>query len=813
MQPALAHWLQPHVVVELSTKCESERSKRVGSKLSETTNCVAKAVGHWEDTGVSARVHLNTHPGRSPIVRIHLKPTELKPLSSPDVNNVGTSTTSAMAARFHPGLPMSSSVCFSTAARTAFAANYEKEQRPRGGTVLRTRVQTDAATALCDAVFDRAFDGMVYYRVPDFPTSLMLPGTMQTEVCSPVRSCSVDSCSSRDQLNCIQQSQKQAVAPAVLVGAVQDATVHAKKAANSNHLGESDSVYDCREEPVSKAQQKKALKKLARAQAKARAKAKFEAAEAATDASSRSQLPSSTPVEATTAASASVPKAAAQQIGIIIGPSGCAKSVLLRLHFGCPVDTSAGGLHVWDDSSSIWSHFPVASQIEMLAVAEAFESVGLLQLQSSQRRSERTDSSWLCSVRYSELSQGERYLCDIAYLLIHCQLNRTTAAATAEAGMTGVRGPGKQYSDSWRGSGVLLLDEFTSCLDRRCARRLGAGLSKYCRKHAEVLPRVVVAGCHSDVIAPDAFVPDWVFEADTMTLHNLDPRAVAAVSTAAEAASDANHPNAEARTEHLGMCPGQEQQERARELLDVPVIKLRLRACSPAAWRNFREHHYKTQTLSVKARTFALTLESLHYSTDGSTDQRGVKPNLGMFEGICSAHCPVGFVATIPQSGSGVSDISPSITATSEGVGTAERLGCTGVPASATSRRRTEAWRAHRTVVLPAWQGLGIGSRLSDAAAALHHREGFDYYGQTVHPRFGAYRDSSPLWRGTLWNHSTQRFKIESWTQRTANTRVRLRTPRYVYSHYFVGTTQEPVDAARAALAGRVVFEGNGELA
>ena len=812
MQPALAHWLQPNVVVELSKQSDSERRKRVGSKLSVTRNSADKPPSRWEDTSLSARVHFNTHPGRSPIVRIHLKPTELKPQSSPDVKNACTSSTSAEAARSHLGFLMSSSVCFSTEAKTAFAANYEKEQRPRGGTVLRTRVQVDAATALCDAVFDRAFDGMVYYRVPDFPTSLMLPGAMQPGAHSPVtgRSWEGGSGSSRDQSNPMQQSQKQAVARAVVAGAVQDATVHANGAVNSERIG---SANECHEEPISKAQRKKALKKLARAQAKARTKAKSEAVQPASDASSQPQRPSNAPVEAATDVRTSSPKAAAQQMGIIIGPSGCAKSVLLRLYFGCPVDTSARGLHVWDGSRSIWSHFPVASHVETRAVEEAFESVGLLPLQSSQCRNERTDSSWLHSVRYSELSQGEQYLCDIAYLLIHCQLNRSTAAATAEADMTGVCGPGKQYSNSWRGSGVLLLDEFTSCLDRRCARRLGAGLSEYCRKHAEVLPRVVVAGCHSDVIAPDAFVPDWVFEADTMTLHHLDLRAVAAVSTAVGAASDANNPTAEEGTEHLGACPGQRQKlERARELLDVPVIKLRLRACSPAAWRDFREHHYKTQTLSLKARTFALTLESLHYSSDGSTDQCGDKPNLGMFEGICSAHCPVGFVATIPQSGSGVSDISPSITATSEGGGTGENRGSTGVHANATARRRTEAWRAHRTVVLPAWQGLGIGSRLSDAAAALHHREGCDYYGQTVHPRFGAYRDSSPLWRGTLWNHSTQRFKIESWTQRTANTRVRLRTPRYVYSHYFVGATQEPDDPARAALASRVVFEGNDEL-
>ena len=63
------------------------------------------------------------------------------------------------------------------------------------------------------------------------------------------------------------------------------------------------------------------------------------------------------------------------------------------------------------------------------------------------------------------------------------------------------------------------------------------------------------------------------------------------------------------------------------------------------------------------------------------------------------------------------------------------------------------ARRAHRTVVLPGWQGVGVGSRLSDAAAEWHRLEGCDYTGQTVHPRFGRYRDDSPLWHPTIWNH------------------------------------------------------------
>lgn len=479
---------------------------------------------------------------------------------------------------------------------------------------------------------------------------------------------------------------------------------------------------------------------------------------------------------------------------MIVGPSGCAKSVLLRLHFGWPADLSAT---VWcrthADTPSILS---VLTDLPALDEAHS-EQKDWLRRKRIQQVEEALRAVGLCvrqhrldRVRYAQLSQGERHLCDIAYLLIACQLRRPPASGNETL---------RQQSDDggWQpGKGVLLIDEFTSCLDRETARQLGRGLSTYCRTHAAALPVVVVAGCHADVVdGTDGFAPDWVFEADTMTLLQLSPT----------------------RTDHKGCCAtttgshGTPEEEHGKALLEVPSIELRLRACDPSEWRVYRAHHYKTQTLSPKARTFALTLEMLMMEPRESSGGAGSGEVFGGAAGSA-----VGFVATIPQSGGGVSDTAPP--GNSEESNTAWQ--------QQRSPRPGGGWRAHRTVVLPAWQGLGIGGRLSDAAAALHQWAGCDYYGQTVHPRFGAYRDSSPLWRGTLWNHSMQRFKIESWSgfpasfsccfkgrfgfvaqlllsclltfdaiwrirkQRTANTRVRLRTPRYVYSHYFLGAEE-----------------------
>ena len=64
-------------------------------------------------------------------------------------------------------------------------------------------------------------------------------------------------------------------------------------------------------------------------------------------------------------------------------------------------------------------------------------------------------------------------------------------------------------------------------------------------------------------------------------------------------------------------------------------------------------------------------------------------------------------------------------------------------------------WGESRTVILPEYQGIGIGSRLSNAVAAYRVRERYycvRYISRTAHPRFGRYREASPLWEATATN-------------------------------------------------------------
>lgn len=59
------------------------------------------------------------------------------------------------------------------------------------------------------------------------------------------------------------------------------------------------------------------------------------------------------------------------------------------------------------------------------------------------------------------------------------------------------------------------------------------------------------------------------------------------------------------------------------------------------------------------------------------------------------------------------------------------------------------AWRLTRTVVLPEFQGLGIGPALSDAVAAIERGRGHLIYTKAAHPSLVAHRDRSPFWTRT----------------------------------------------------------------
>jgi len=75
-------------------------------------------------------------------------------------------------------------------------------------------------------------------------------------------------------------------------------------------------------------------------------------------------------------------------------------------------------------------------------------------------------------------------------------------------------------------------------------------------------------------------------------------------------------------------------------------------------------------------------------------------------------------------------------------------------------------WRECRTVIIPDFQGLGIGTRFSDAIADLHIEQGYRYFSKTSHMRMGLYRESSPIWKATATNLAdrSKSTKGKSWS-------------------------------------------------
>lgn len=94
------------------------------------------------------------------------------------------------------------------------------------------------------------------------------------------------------------------------------------------------------------------------------------------------------------------------------------------------------------------------------------------------------------------------------------------------------------------------------------------------------------------------------------------------------------------------------------------------------------------------------------------------------------------------------------------------------------------AFREHRTVVLPEYQGLGIGVAFSDAIASLYKARGKRYYSRTIHPRMGQHRQLSPQWTPTPGNlkkqtpHTDLTQISDHWTTDTRRT---------CFSHQYTG--------------------------
>jgi len=148
-------------------------------------------------------------------------------------------------------------------------------------------------------------------------------------------------------------------------------------------------------------------------------------------------------------------------VGLIVGASGCGKSSVMRQLFGEPKT------YAWTAKSLI-DDFPAGTPIQ--AITEVCSAVGF-----------NTIPSWMKP--HAVLSNGEKFRADLARHLMETP-------------------------------DPIVVDEFTSVVDRQVAQIASHAVQKYIRKHSK---KFVAVSCHYDI--EDWLQPDWVLEPATMTFN------------------------------------------------------------------------------------------------------------------------------------------------------------------------------------------------------------------------------------------------------------------------------------------------------
>ena len=104
------------------------------------------------------------------------------------------------------------------------------------------------------------------------------------------------------------------------------------------------------------------------------------------------------------------------------------------------------------------------------------------------------------------------------------------------------------------------------------------------------------------------------------------------------------------------------------------------------------------------------------------------------------------------------------------------------------------AWREHRIVVLPDYQGMGVGTGMSDAIAQAFISKGCRYFSKAANPRIGEHREHSPYWRATSRNKNTRHDYFDKNGNARGNDKYRMNdemmkyhSNRMCYSHEYIG--------------------------
>jgi len=196
---------------------------------------------------------------------------------------------------------------------------------------------------------------------------------------------------------------------------------------------------------------------------------------------------------------------------------------------------------------------------------------------------------------FSTLSNGEQYRANLAYIVGSAKENE-----------------------------VILIDEYTSVVDRDVAKAMSNALQKYIRRTNK---KIVLASCHFDIM--EWLQPDWIYS------------------------------------------PSKGRLEIASQLRQ-PKIELSIFRCRYETWNLFKQHHYLTEDLNLASKSFVITWNDK----------------------------PIAFIGVLPFPNGSFKN----------------------------------AFRITRLVILPDFQGLGIGLKILNYISSLYLTDNKTMYIRTSNP-------------------------------------------------------------------------------
>jgi len=362
------------------------------------------------------------------------------------------------------------------------------------------------------------------------------------------------------------------------------------------------------------------------------------------------------------------------RIGAIVGPSGSGKTTLARAVYGEALYDPPP----WPKDAAIIDCLGNAQPaggmtIPIKQLAHTLTAVGLGSV-----------PTWLKP--YRVLSTGERFRADLARALLSGGQNFTQRRGDAEKQSTAdLCAPAPLRENS----SLLVIDEFTSTLDRTIAQTASAALSRLLRSPKSAIhnPKFIALTCHTDILP--WLAPDWVLD---LTVRG------AGVSPAQKDARAG-----ETHTPRVWTY--------SRGCLQRPTLRLAVRRVPQCLWPHFARHHYLAGGLAASATCYAAFWpeEKARNGELGARNDADTKFRAPRSEFRASR--PIAFCATVASLG----------------------------------WKKTK--RITRLVTLPEFQGLGIASRLAEIVAAHERAKGHRVTITASHPAILAHCSRSPNWQ------------------------------------------------------------------